>query len=561
MFLPFRSKHYLRGPYWLGESQINETPNPSWIPGDVIHSETKEIQRTKHQAIVGILDMTNRTRYGFNNHGIPLYMFHPLDVTYPPMIVGCKASNTINQFGIASYDFSAKQVGKWLRGSLQGLIGPVGNEESELTALRTMVGTGKSKLQTVVPSPPSIAEELWDVVMNIDPEGCRDIDDILSWRTMENGDTEFAISIANVASWIAEGDDLDEHAKVRGQTVYEDGCAIQPMLPAELSEAAASLHSDGVARPVISCVWTFKHDGEIIGPCWKSIKIANRLTFTYESILREPTHCVKICDFLERIVGSSVGTDPHEWIEVAMVLYNCKAASILRRVGGGLLRKHESTVSSHNELAEIAKKADCREIAFLGYASGEYVWGATNSKNIAHAGLNKNVYCHASSPLRRYADLANQRVLRAALFDRPGFVIPDGWGSSHEMSPCGFPNLKQLATNLNDRARQIKKFERSVWCMKNLKTDALTAQSGYVLGWKEDVRDPLSVRISIYVPVWKRTVRIAMFRDFVSASECRAISHDGSKTFELARGSSVCITAYTNLRLVNLDERFVFRLD
>jgi exoribonuclease R len=566
MFLPFHSKNALRGPYSIGDTLYKTAPPPTLVPGDLVHSDTGEVKRVKHKPIVGIVDLLNRTRYGFNSRGIPLYMFHPLDSTYPPMIVGSRQPPTSNFLAIGSYEplQGTEGSGKWLRGSLQGFIGSVGNPEAEQDGLRRSITTSTKKptaigYDVVANIPADIREEQWDMTMNIDPDGCRDVDDVLSWRTIAEGGTEFAISIADVASWVPQSSELDEFACERGQTVYEDGRVLESMLPAEISEGKASLLSDGHARPVISCVWKITSGG-IVGPQWRHQVLINQRTHTYESILDDADSATTICRCLEAILGRSVGNDPHVWIEYAMVLYNTEAAKILRRLGRGILRRHASPVLECDRLLDIANKTGCRAIAFLGYSAGEYV-AATERGDVSHAGLGAVLYCHASSPLRRYADLVNQRVIHMAIqLCGEGLLPPSS--PSPSPSPSSSPE-ELLSRVLNNRARRIKRFERELWCVQHLRSDAISTATGTVVGWSTKVMDEQALRLAVYVPEWNRLVRLTLWMDAEAVAEENSVavrSRDLKNRWNLRKGDSVEVEAYTDLREVCWASRYVFGL-
>ena len=74
----------------------------------------------------------------------------------------------------------------------------------------------------------------------IDPTGARDYDDAVSAEPIGDGRHRVWVHIADVASFVAEGSGLDREARRRGTSVYVPG-AVEPMLPAALSNSACSL--------------------------------------------------------------------------------------------------------------------------------------------------------------------------------------------------------------------------------------------------------------------------------------------------------------------------------
>lgn len=536
----------LRGPYWIGTERYDAPLPCGWLSGDTL-TDAGEHRRGTQTPLVGIIDLTNRTRYGFSSRGVPQYLFFPLDPAYTPMIVGSKASTSTNQIGIALFESWDTTKSKWPRAALQELLGPVGDSRIEQKALHLRICPPISRQTkhdldlSLITSTNVPHEESWETSFNIDPDGCKDVDDILAWRKISDGCVEFAIAIADVSCWIAEGSELDVAARQKGQTVYEDGVAVAPMFPPQISESAASLKSDGVARPVLACIWTF-HNGclQSPDPVMRSFFVKTHTTYTYESVLKEPALCDTLCSYLTTITDQDVGGDPHRWIELAMITYNRVAAKRLQLIGQGLLRRHSGMTSTQG--ATLAEQTGCKELAFLGFAAGEYC--SPREDEVRHVGLGEDVYCHATSPLRRYADLVNQRLLCRL--------------GSQTISQDAYSDL---ATALNRRAKAVKAFERDWWCLQNLNPASLTTANGWVLGWKQ--ADPGMIRLKVYVPNWKRTVRVSLFSEGENKDESEGVCVKSLQTGQIwtvRAGDSIQVTAYCNLRTAQWSERFVFQV-
>jgi hypothetical protein len=563
-------KHAVRGP-WIVEgadagSGANEEvregpPPPGVLHGDEWCEATGEIKRATQGPIVGILDFANKTKYGFSSNGTPQYLFHPLDIRYPPMIVGSRAAHRTNQLAVVSTNNMIWNTtkAKWPQAGLQQILGEVGDPVAEMDALCRQVLRDIPRRPTVVVSKEALEEAIeaaagpvedWSTCFNIDPVGCKDVDDVIAWRSTDNGHaTEFAIAIANVAALIPMGSELDEYARQRLQTVYDPaGTVVHAMLPTAISEGAGSLLADGMPRGVVAAVWRICGDGLAEGPEWRTFRLINRRTYTYESVLDDAETCRKLKEFLGAISGVlEVGEDPHKWIEMAMVSYNAAAARRLIEAGTGVLRRHRGHVGTHasaEELRALAVAACIPELAFLGYAAGEYV--STTDTETAHAGLGLAAYCHASSPLRRYADLINQRVLVGAL-------------DPEQIGP----------KELNKRAKEVKAFERAAWCLQNLAADRLSKANGWILGWGPGPQEG-EVKLRIYVPNWSRACRVIMRSPTIADGGGAAVAattaiavgrRDGEGgCWECRKGQKVQMTAYWDVRATP-ENRFVFRVD
>jgi ribonuclease R len=93
----------------------------------------------------------------------------------------------------------------------------------------------------------------------VDPATARDFDDAVSARTEGDG-IRLWVHIADVAAHVRLGGGLDSEALRRGTSTYVPG-AVEPMLPAALSDAACSL-APGVDRLAVTAEIVLGGDGE-----------------------------------------------------------------------------------------------------------------------------------------------------------------------------------------------------------------------------------------------------------------------------------------------------------
>ena len=92
--------------------------------------------------------------------------------------------------------------------------------------------------------------------ITIDPLGSMDLDQAMCIEPLGNGYRVW-YAIVDLAAWVAPGGAMDAEARKRGETYYAPQTRL-PLHPTIISEGAASLLADGVARP--ANVWRIDLD-------------------------------------------------------------------------------------------------------------------------------------------------------------------------------------------------------------------------------------------------------------------------------------------------------------
>ena len=151
-----------------------------------------------------------------------------------------------------------------------------------------------------------------------------------------------------------------------------------------------------------------------------------------------------------------------------MIRYNRAAAALLKANGVGLLR-----VQSEAEAVTVSNP----ELQFLMNEAARYE-AVTPGAEQLHATL--GLYCHASSPLRRYADLLNQRALKAVLTQKMPPLTDD-----------------TNAVYLNERATANRRWSRDLTFLTHVTPGRIHTID--IVGISET---------HVWVPLWRRIIRI-----------------------------------------------------
>lgn len=123
-----------------------------------------------------------------------------------------------------------------------------------------------------------------EVIITIDGEDAKDMDDAVSLAVLPTGSYQLGVHIADVGYYVREGSALDKEALRRGTSVYLPGRVI-PMLPQRLSNHICSLNP-GEDRLTFSCVMKIDADGTVEGYELFPSVIRSRARMTYISVHR-----------------------------------------------------------------------------------------------------------------------------------------------------------------------------------------------------------------------------------------------------------------------------------
>lgn len=347
--------------------------------------------------IAGVLQLTNRTLYGMTSRKVPLYLFTPLNRGFPDMAVASTARKKDKNLLVLVNPVGAYEPGATMqRGAIHSVIGECGDMSAERKAITYAYSPIRWQTFPAIVEPEGADHtSIEDVpTINIDPPGCRDIDDCVSlWRTRES--THVAITIADVGEWVKSNPWMEYAANI-GQTLYDsDGKILYSMFP---HEQRMSL-TPGVRRLGIALMFDFPDNAPVTNMRFEEVSIVNKASYTYDNVHEATDFPVKtlrsICEYLAK----KPLPDAHEWIETLMTTYNLKLAEMLCEKQVGLLRAHDGP--------QILKSLNYETLGLpkhLAMSSARYEPAWTGATHYIFGTL----YCHGTSPIRRWADVANQ---------------------------------------------------------------------------------------------------------------------------------------------------------
>jgi ribonuclease R len=328
-----------------------------------------------------------------------------------------------------------------------------------------------------------------ELVLTIDPVDAADFDDAVSVSVLPDGTRRLRVHIADVAEAVARGGDLDREARRRGNSTYLPGRMI-PMLPETLATGLMSLSPGAPKRvlsvsirlqPDGRILGARIDEGRIVsrhrldydrveamleqGSGAGELDAALREMDALAGALRRRRFARGAFDL--EVPETEIALAPdgypsdirrrrqgrsHQLIEEFMIVANRVACSQARRLGHPyLFRVHEppsplaldvfrEAVRALAPEVRAAQLADLPAIRrwLAGLERGPRTWrihglflralqrAVYAAADRGHFGLGLRGYGHFTSPIRRYPDLFNHRVVKWALRHsaRP---LPDAW--------------------------------------------------------------------------------------------------------------------------------------
>ena len=354
------------------------------------------LDKLDRQNIVGVLCVENTQTFGKNKRGVPIYLFKPFDFKLPNFKVASKITDG-NEYIIIKI-FRIDKTGLPFGENIGCKIGKVSNITSTKLALLHHYKLFFKKYKGPCPQINCKRVNQTDNIISIDPKGCIDIDDAVSYK-----DYKLKIYLANTTQI---NDKILKHVCNQCTTIY-DSDKIQHMLPEKIMKSCSLLQ--GEFRIANICEITINDKFQIIKSIFYQDVIQVKKNYSYEEAdTINDAYIEKIMDIVENIdfdYNSQDGTRSHKVIEKMMVLVNHLVVKKLKDSGKPfIIRKHTSNTIDVMKVPNIFKNI----YNIYNSSSAEY---SLFDKNVKHYGLGIDEYTHFTSPLRRLVDLVNHQIL------------------------------------------------------------------------------------------------------------------------------------------------------
>ncbi|MBQ7986586.1 MAG: ribonuclease R [Clostridia bacterium] len=123
-----------------------------------------------------------------------------------------------------------------------------------------------------------------ETIFTIDGDDARDFDDAVSLKTLENGNFELGVHIADVTHYVTPNSALENDASQRATSVYLPDRVI-PMLPERLSNGLCSLNPN-VKRLTISVIMEIDKNGQVLANKIAKSVICSCERMTYNNVAK-----------------------------------------------------------------------------------------------------------------------------------------------------------------------------------------------------------------------------------------------------------------------------------
>jgi ribonuclease R len=275
------------------DDYVVENSNIKLLPFDrVIAKPVKTSGKNKKAEVVKLINHSEKHYVGVLNKRNSYWFVEPdsnkfkvpFDVRFSHHLkVGLKVVFKIKGFGKES---------KFPQAEIIEILGKQGDHLTEMHSILAEFGLPEAFEDDIVKAADKIDSIITDqdvseredyrkvLTFTIDPDTAKDFDDAISYQTLENGQFEVGVHIADVSHYVKPNDTVDTEAYKRATSVYLVDRVV-PMLPFNLSDNICSLVPNE-DRLTFAAIFTFSEKFEILDTRFSKTIIHSDKRFSYE---------------------------------------------------------------------------------------------------------------------------------------------------------------------------------------------------------------------------------------------------------------------------------------
>lgn len=396
--------------------------------GNIYNLSSNQIIKKNITKVCGIVDIKSNVIYGYNKKKHPKKKCY-IDYGFGKHIV---AFVPIQQFTYLKNIYVSMNFSNEF--SLCDVIGNVGNYEAEkqylkLKCISNWESNKKFKINNRLLNEKENTNRIdftTKKIYSIDPPNCKDIDDAIHIEKIEENIYEIGIHIADVSYVIEEKSNLDNEISKRGKTIYFKDETMD-MIPYDIMKDISLIKNK--LRNAFSVIFKINsNSGEIINYYYCKSLIINNENLSYneaQQIINKKTNMdlynlfmigqkihnrMYVDDNLHDNIILKQQYDVHTMIEIYMIITNMTVAETIVKncPKKAILR----TQNKNNKIIKLSHDffdhKYYERYLLLNKNKANYVVGMTD---IGHDDLKITYYTHFTSPLRRYIDIINHRLL------------------------------------------------------------------------------------------------------------------------------------------------------
>ena len=535
-------------------TQLVVTDNNRALDGDLVYFEYDAdpttltvsvvgIKNRTEQQFVGVLQITKTKIYGHTHKGLPIYNFIPLSWRLPDFQVASNAKKAWKE-GIIRDVYVLVAFKDWLTNMkypaancirVIGVISdPVAQDISLL--LKNQLYTKKhdkkqiQRIDIVSDNQERIQYSSVNAV-TIDPVGSTDFDDAFH----VDGDSVF-VHIADVDHFFPVNGLYEDELRKRLTTIYGKASGIYHMLPDEYSSRIISLNTEGPKKTISV---KLQHNGLTLEPVevyLSEVTICSNYTYDEAQTSKAP--------IFKEIAALTGETDMHKVVEKLMVLCNSYVGQLLYEGGCPFVRRVD-VISK-----DLIVDTEC--LQYLKYRSES---GAQYSNQSgSHTLLGIQNYTHFTSPIRRYADLVVQRLLKKIL--------------TGATAPYSNNELGRIATSLNGYLKSVKRYYRDADVMKLFQVLSGSAKSviatkGYIVDYDTET-NYVFVFLSEYNIEYRYKLFSNKLENIMSVKNYDKhivlTNNQSTESWDIPKYEELYVNLSTNSNEVRLSKKIIMRI-